>query len=47
MNNYNYENNNMLSTILIEMKMLSDKLGVDWDVAVNGFSLDLYLEIHT
>ncbi|MED5475606.1 MAG: hypothetical protein VX770_06215 [Candidatus Neomarinimicrobiota bacterium] len=38
-----YMNNCFLATkvsFMNEMKMLSDKLGVDWDVAVNGFSLD-------
>ncbi|MAT79601.1 MAG: hypothetical protein CMD13_02570 [Flavobacteriales bacterium] len=38
-----YMNNCFLATkvsFMNEMKMISDKSGVDWDVAVNGFSLD-------
>jgi len=38
-----YINNCFLATkvsFMNEMKMISDKSGVDWDVAVNGFSLD-------
>lgn len=38
-----YMNNCFLATkvsFMNEMKMISDKSGVDWDVAVNGFSFD-------